>query len=698
MQKRWLQKPAFHVAQHGSEKKPSWLELFYDLVFVVAFIQLGNGLANNVSVEGFVTFFLVFVPLWVIWTGQTYFINRFTIDDVAHRLTIFLAMFCIAIMGVSAPYITTDKSHFFSIATSLCLFCVSACNFRAFIQLKEGRQYSSYWAKVFFIAGVLWLGSCWVPKPYEMLMCAVGVLFIIVAPFSRTSREHAEQFAQDREHLSERYGILTIIVLGESFVKVISDLSHHDLDFGIIIQACFSLTITCSIWWLYFDDVAGTKLKEVKLAPLIWLYGHMPLQAAITATGVAVYKVGSLDLSEPIPLKYRVFIAVCLAIVLFSIAAIDWVSERKHQDLKDNVRINIRLTAGVLILLLVPATASLSGTMFTVILTSIFAGLVAFDMIIAPFEQESIDKIESESLQKLSSKPVSKRLKNISGKRGQLNKTIIKGVPNELRHDFYSFLLDGGWLRVFVVSGLCFLFVNIVFACLFMFQPGSITNAADKDFLAAFFFSVQTMSTIGYGVLSPATDYGNVLVTIEAAVGLLSVALITGVIFAKASRPQSGITFSDQALLVKRDGKMNLSFRVGNARGTEVIDASLSVSAVKDYVSQEGEHLRQLYDLKLVRSRTPLFRLTWSVFHEINEESPLYGIDWNSESPGVWAIVATIVGHEETYGQTVYSRKIFYPHDIKQNEKFIDILSQMDDGRLVVDFESFHKTTPVNQT
>lgn len=593
-------------------------------------------------------------------------------------------------MAVSAPYVFEWNSYFFSVSASLCFASVSLCNLRAYLQVEEAKDYSRYWALVYGVAAVLWFVSCWIPKPYEFLIWGIGVLFIIAAPLSKPSRNQSQRYPLDQEHLSERYGILTIIVLGESFVKVITDLSHNEISFTLIFQACFSLSLTCAIWWLYFDDVAGTKLKKGKISHIIWLYGHLPLQAAITATGVAVYKVGSLNLAEVIPLKYRWFICVCLSLVILSIAVIDFVSERRHQNLNDRIRINIRVGAGLFILLFVPIGSGITGIYFITGLISVFAALVIFDMLISPFEQESIEKLQTKSFEDLSKVEAKFLHRNADRKKAPINDAIIKGVPNELRHDIYSFYMEGGWTRVFVTAAVYFVVLNIIFAAVYMIDPTGIHNAESGSFLDAFFFSVQTLSTVGYGHFSPVGPYANAVVTVEVAIGLLSVAMVTGIIFAKASKAKSGIVFSDKALIVQRDGQPNLTFRLGNARGSEVVDATLNVSVVMDYVSAEGEHMRRLYDLNLVRSRTPLFRLTWTVFHVIDESSPIFGVDFTQGEKKIWAIIATVMGHEGTYGQTVYARNMYQTDDIITNARYVDVLSQTEDGRIVVDFDKFH--------
>ena len=268
-----------------------------------------------------------------------------------------------------------------------------------------------------------------------------------------------------------------------------------------------------------------------------------------------------------------------------------------------------------------------------------------------------------------------------------------KGTPAELRRDLYFFFMEGGWSRLFGTLGFVYLISNVFFAALYMLEPGSIGGGgedASESFLTAFMFSVQTMSTIGYGVLHPTSNYGDLLVTIEAAFGIFGVAISTGLMFAKASRPKASVLFSENMILTTRHGRRTLMFRAGNARGNAVVDAQMTVSALMDEVSPEGHHMRRVHDLKLVRERSPIFSLSWTVMHEIDDDSPLTDIDWSDPGEHVLSIVCTLLGHDATYGQTTHARHLYMPEDIVPNARFVDVISELEDGRLMMDYTKFH--------
>jgi inward rectifier potassium channel len=238
----------------------------------------------------------------------------------------------------------------------------------------------------------------------------------------------------------------------------------------------------------------------------------------------------------------------------------------------------------------------------------------------------------------------------------------------------------------------CFVIVNACFAGLYLLEPGSIAHAAPRSFADAFSFSVQTFSTIGFGTLAPQTEYANFIETLEAATGLLGVALATGLMFAKASRPSSSALFSNVMVLSEREQIPTLMFRLGNTRGNDVVDAQISVSVLKEELTSEGHHMRRLHPLKLVRERTPLFVMTWTVMHEVNEESPIYGVDFTEPQPGIVAFVVTMTGHDGTYQQTIYARQMYYSEDVRVGQRFVDVIRQMPNGAMLVDYSKFHDT------
>ncbi|HUK60225.1 MAG TPA: ion channel [Stellaceae bacterium] len=256
--------------------------------------------------------------------------------------------------------------------------------------------------------------------------------------------------------------------------------------------------------------------------------------------------------------------------------------------------------------------------------------------------------------------------------------------------DAYHRLLTMPWRLFFALIAFNYAAFNAIFAVLYRLQDGSIIGA-DRGFADAFFFSVQTMATIGYGEMRPATLYANVLVSIEVLLGLVGFALATGVIFARFSRPTARILFSDVAVVTSHDGRQTLMFRAANQRANRILEAQVTLTLARNETTAEGDWIRRLRDLPVERRRTPLFRLSWTVMHVIGAESPFHGAAPAELAANEAELIATIIGIDETLSQTVHARHSYAADKILFGRRFADILPRGDGGR-EIDFSRFHDT------
>lgn len=268
--------------------------------------------------------------------------------------------------------------------------------------------------------------------------------------------------------------------------------------------------------------------------------------------------------------------------------------------------------------------------------------------------------------------------------------SVRVGFPTTPLTDLYYQLLRGSWRLVLGVFALVYLATNCVFALLYLAGGDCIAGAEPGSFRDAFFFSVQTLATIGYGGLLPKTTYANAIVTFEAMVGVIGVALATGMAFAKFARPRANVRFSNNALIAPYDGRPSLYFRVANIRGNDVVEATIRISALVDHRTTEGHALRRLEDLRLVRSRSPLFRLSWLVVHVIDESSPLYGKTHDDLHRDRVMLVVSLMGMDATFAQSVHARHVYLPGDVVFDHHFDDIMDDLPDGRIKFDFAKFH--------
>jgi len=258
------------------------------------------------------------------------------------------------------------------------------------------------------------------------------------------------------------------------------------------------------------------------------------------------------------------------------------------------------------------------------------------------------------------------------------------------RTDIYHSLLTVPWRGFFALLAAAYGLFNVVFALLYLLQDGGIANARSHSFADAFFFSVQTMATIGYGDMHPATLYANILVTIEVLLGLTGFALATGLIFARFSRPTARVIFSDVAVISRYDGLPTLMFRAANQRRNRILEASVNLMLVRNELTAEGQVMRRFYDLKVARRHNPTFVLTWTVMHPIDESSPLRNASAATLRAQEAEIVASISGLDESFVQTIHARKSYRPEDVRWGWRLTDIIGRSADGRLTVDYDRFH--------
>ncbi len=261
--------------------------------------------------------------------------------------------------------------------------------------------------------------------------------------------------------------------------------------------------------------------------------------------------------------------------------------------------------------------------------------------------------------------------------------------------DPYHLLLTIPWSGFFGLIALFYITTNALFALAYLAGGDCINNAHPGSFLDDFFFSVQTLASIGYGAMYPKTTYANILVTLEAMISLVEVSVLTGLAFARFSRPTARVIFTRVAVIAPHEGVPSLIFRAANKRGNQILEAQLRVYLMRDEVSVEGQHMRRFYDLKLVRNQTPSFMLTWMAMHPIDEFSPLYGMTAESLIATKTTISISLSGIDETVVQAINARHTYSAHEIMWNNQFVDIVHHTNDGHRYIDYNCFHNVVPI---
>jgi inward rectifier potassium channel len=269
-------------------------------------------------------------------------------------------------------------------------------------------------------------------------------------------------------------------------------------------------------------------------------------------------------------------------------------------------------------------------------------------------------------------------------------KIVRRGIKRISRSDFYIKTMGAGWIKLILLVLALFVLVNSMFAFLYLLEDGSIEGARSGSFEDAFFFSIQTLATIGYGKLSPTTTFANILVSIEALIGLSGVAIFTGIIFSKISKPTARILFGDKAIISSYKDLSCLMIRLGNLRNSQIADPKIKVTLICDEISEERVR-RSYHDLKLTKNTTPILLPSWTAKHIINEESPLFKVTKRTLKQKNIEIIISVAGFDEILSQTVHSHQSYIADEILFGGSFVDIISHDKNGRTNVDYTKFHQ-------
>ncbi len=283
-------------------------------------------------------------------------------------------------------------------------------------------------------------------------------------------------------------------------------------------------------------------------------------------------------------------------------------------------------------------------------------------------------------------------------RRGDKRSYEIKIVgAKRVAGDWYHALLRMNWTEVIAFIAVGFLAVNAVFAVLYL-RVGGVANARPGSLMDAFYFSVQTMGTIGYGAMYPASVGANNLVVAESVVSLIVTALATGLVFSKFARPIGRVVFSRYAVIAPMDGAPMLMVRVGNERRNSIVEATAHITVSKTIRTAEGVTFYKLIDLKLSRERSPAVARSWSVLHPIDPASPLFGATPESLERDEIELMVTLSGTDDTSYQPVHARHEYEHMDILWGFRHADILSETPEGDLLLDLRRFHEVVPTAPT
>ena len=272
---------------------------------------------------------------------------------------------------------------------------------------------------------------------------------------------------------------------------------------------------------------------------------------------------------------------------------------------------------------------------------------------------------------------------------------VLYGVRRHFYTDVYHSWLRARWRVALGAVTVLYLLVNCLFAAAYL-AVGGVENLGPRSYGDAFFFSVQTIATIGYGHMVPISLAANALVTLESLIGLLGVAMVTGLMFAKFARPTARVMWSEVAVVAPFEKIPSLMFRVANERGNQVVEAQVRVAMLISEKTSEGELIRRNIDLHLRRNVSTVFALSWTIVHPLTEESPFVTRTREQLLAGRAEVIASLIGLDDAFNQTIHSRHSWTMDEIVWNARFADIMGTLPDGREGVNYLRFHEVVALD--
>ena len=365
---RWHDPPRLRALddEEGGERHATWLELFFDLVFVVAIAQLADGLSEEPTLRGFLIFAGLFVPVWWAWVGYTFYADRFDTDDPPHRALMLAGMFAVAVLASVIPDAFHGETASFALAYAAVRGVVVVLNVRAWWHVPPARPLLDLYIPVFTASVVLFLVSAAVEPPLRYWLWAVALVIDLSAPL--VSRERIEQAPIHASHIPERVGLFTIIVFGESVLAVVLGTTSVSWGLESGVAAALAFVVAAALWWIYFDYVDSSIVGSGIRAGQIWLYAHLPLLTGLAALGAGVKLAIQATQESGLTAEVSWIVGGGVALFMASVSVLHLVTTRSRRDVDFWLRLG---TAGLALGLgalgpelgIVPMLAVLAGAL-----------------------------------------------------------------------------------------------------------------------------------------------------------------------------------------------------------------------------------------------------------------------------------------------------------------------------------------------
>ena len=269
---------------------------------------------------------------------------------------------------------------------------------------------------------------------------------------------------------------------------------------------------------------------------------------------------------------------------------------------------------------------------------------------------------------------------------------IAEGLRVNFWADISHRCMTASWPAFIGGAALIFVAFNAVFAVFYWIGDQPISNVPDRAYIDYLYFSIETLSTAGYGDMHPQTHYGHFIATVELFTGIFSMSLMTGLIFARFSRPNARLLFADHPVISSHEGEPTLMVRLANERHNIIGNATAKLWLLRNIVSKEGQSQRRFFELPLLRNEHPALALSWTLYHVLDEKSPLCGLTADDFSAFNVSLVVVVTGYDVVAAQTIHARRSYDHTDIRFGQRYADILDTSQDGRLRIDYGKFHET------
>ena len=276
------------------------------------------------------------------------------------------------------------------------------------------------------------------------------------------------------------------------------------------------------------------------------------------------------------------------------------------------------------------------------------------------------------------------------------NRTLLtRGLRQNFWNDINHRAMTAPWPLFFLAVAAIFFGFNLIFAALYWFGSSPVANVPDGNLIWLIYFSIETLATVGYGDMHPQTHWGHAVATLEIFTGLSFLAVYTGLIFARFSRPTARFMFASHAVIGPEDGKQALMIRIANERQNSISGANARLWLLRTETDHVGAERRRFIELPLLRAENPVFALSWTLYHEINAKSPLHGATNESLLDADASIILTLTGVDDSSGQDLHARYTYAATHIKWQHRFADILERTKDGQVLIDYSKLHDVRAV---